>query len=217
MAEKEKAKKKLPFSISSVVVVAVFAFCIVFMFMNLIVQRKHELMYVFGYAYSVVPTESMEPTIMRDDVVLIEHKAYDDIHVDPEDGDIIIYYNPNMGVFIIHRAVGYHEDGSIETKGDNNQVTDTIHVTEELYRGTAKKWGECLGLGKLVNNGRNIIFAVVIFMVCFFFVTEIINVVKTMVKKNDEDVKPNEVDIEKERERLRQEVMKELLEKENKS
>ena len=35
-----------------------------------------------------------------------------------------------------------------------------------------------------------------------------------MIKKNNEDVKKeNEVDIEKERERLRQEVMKELLEK----
>ena len=217
MVEKAKGKKKLPFSVGSIVVVAVFALCIIFMFINIIVQRKHELMYIFGYAYSVVPSESMDPAIKKDDVVLIVNKDYDDIHADPDDGDIIIYYNPDLKIFIIHRAIGHHEDGSLLTKGDNNAQADTIHVTKELYRGTAKKWGECLGLGKLVNNGRNIIFAVVIFIVCFFFTTEIIGVVKSMIKKNDEDGKQNEVDIEKERERLRQEVMIELLEKENKS
>lgn len=210
----EKKKKKFPISIGSFLVILIFFLSFAFMFVNIFVQKQHKLMYIFGYAYSVVPTESMDPTIKKDDVVLISHKSFDEIHVDPDDGDIIIYYNPDFNIFVIHRAVGYHEDGTIMTKGDNNPVTDTIHVNEEMYRGTAKKWGECLGLGKLVNNGRNIIFAIVIFILCYFFISEIIGVIKTMIKKNNEDIKrENEVDIEKERERLRQEVMKELLDK----
>lgn len=207
--------KKFHFNLGSILVVAIFALCILFMVVNLVVQRNHKLMYVFGYAYSVVPTESMEPTIKRDDVVLIGYDEFSDIHADPVDGDIIIYYNKNMNIFVIHRAIGYYEDGSIMTKGDNNSTIDTIHVTEDLYRGTARRYGECLGLGKLVNNGRNIIFAVVIFILCFFMVSEIIGVIKSMIKKNEEKARKElkQEDIEKERERLRQEVMKELMEK----
>ena len=182
-------KKKFKFNLGSALVVAIFALCILFMVVNLVVQRNHKLMYIFGYAYSVVPTESMEPEIMRDDVVLIGKDDFNDIHVDPVDGDIIIYYNENMKIFVIHRAIGYHADGSIMTKGDNNATADTIHVTEELYRGTARRYGECLGLGKLVNNGRNIIFAVVIFIMCFFMTSEIIGVIKSIIKKNNESTK----------------------------
>lgn len=207
-------KKKLPISIGSIVIIGLFALCFLFMFLNIIAQRNNKLMYIFGYSYSVVPTESMEPTINTDDMVLICNKDYEDIYVDPVEGDIIVYYNPDYNIFVIHRAIGYHEDGSLLTKGDNNQTADTTHVTKELYRGTAKKWGECLGLGKLVNNGRNILFAIVILIVCFFFINEIINVIKTMIKKNDDKTKEElAIDVEKEREKLRQEVLKELLEK----
>lgn len=209
-------KKKIKFNFGSFLVILIFALCILFMLVNLVVQRNHKLMYIFGYAYSVVPTESMEPTIKRDDVVLIGRDKFNDIHADPVDGDIIIYYNENMKIFVIHRAIGYHSDGSIQTKGDNNSTPDTIHVTEDLYRGTARRWGECLGLGKLVNNGRNIIFAVVIFIMCFFMVSEIIGVIKSILKKSNDKTKNEltEKQIEEERERLRQEVMKELMEKE---
>ena len=220
MEDKNKTikKKKLHLSIGSLIVIGLFSLTIIFMIVNLVAQRNNKLVYLFGYSYSVVPTESMVPTIKRDDVVLIQKCNYDDIHADPEDGDIIVFYNNELGIFVIHRAIGHFPDGSLIVKGDNNGSADTIHVTKELYRGTAKKWGECLGLGKLVNNGRNIIFAVVIFLLCFFMVSEIINAVKSMLKKTEAKAKENDdIDIEKEKERLRQEVMKELHDMQNKT
>lgn len=212
---KDNKEKKFKLNISSILVIAIFSLCILFMVVNLVVQRNHKLMYIFGYSYSVVPTQSMEPVIERDDVVLIKNKSYGDVHVDPEDGDIIVYYNSELKIFVIHRAIAYFPDGSIQTKGDNNAASDTIHVTEELYRGTASAWGECLGLGKLVNNGRNILFAVVVFALCFFMISEIVDVVKAIINKAKEQAKKDqeltEEEMEKERERLRQEVMKELM------
>ena len=219
MKDKNNAvkEKKHHISIGSLIVIALFAICIVYMGINLVVQRNHKMMFMFGYTYSVVPTESMEPTIMRDDLVLITKGKYEDIHVDPVDGDIIIYYNKDLNIFVIHRAIGYFSDGSIIVKGDNNGTADTVHVTKDIYRGTAKTWGECFGLGKLVNNGRNIIFAVVIFILCFFMVTEIINAVKTMLKKSEKKTREEQAqDIEKERERIRQEIIRELLDKKDK-
>ena len=207
----QNKKKKFHFGVGSIITVSIFALCVLLMVVNLIAMKNNKLVYYFGYSYSVVPTESMEPTIKVDDMVLIENKNYEDIKVG-EDGDIIIYFNENYGIFVIHRAIGYHEDGSILAKGDNNSTSDTIHVTKDLYRGTAVKWGECLGLGRLVNSGRNIIFVVIIFVLCYFMITEIINVFKAMFKKTEEKMKQEQVDVEKERQRIREELLKELNE-----
>lgn len=218
MKNTDENKKKFHFGIGSIVTVAVFSLCILLMVVNLIANKNNKLVYFFGYAYSVVPTESMDPTIKVDDVVLIKNKKYEEIHVDPEDGDIIVYYNPTLKIFVIHRAIGYFGDGSIMAKGDNNANPDTLHITEDIYRGTAYKWGECLGLGRLVNSGRNIIFVVIIFVICYFMITEIISVVKTMIKKSNEKIKQDEtVDFEKERQKLKEEILKELQAQNNKA
>lgn len=207
---KQNKKKKFHFGIGSIITVSIFALCVLLMVVNLIAMKSNKLVYYFGYSYSVVPTESMDPTIKVDDMVLIKNKKYEDIKVGVDDGDIIVYFNSNYGIFVIHRAIGYFDDGSIMTKGDNNATSDTTHVTEDLYRGTAVKWGECLGLGRLVNSGRNIIFVVIIFVLCYFMITEIINVFKAMLKKTEEKMKQDEVDVEKERQRIREELLKEL-------
>ena len=210
MNDPKKNNKKFHFGVGSIITVSVFAVCVLLMVVNLIAMKNNKLVYYFGYSYSVVPTESMEPTIKVDDMVLIKNKNYAEIKVGEEDGDIIVYYNEAYGIFVIHRAIDYYEDGSIMAKGDNNSVSDTTHVTEDLYRGTAIKWGECLGLGRLVNSGRNIIFVVIISVLCYFMITEIINVFKAMLKKTEEKMKQDEVDVEKERQRIREELLKEL-------
>jgi signal peptidase I len=69
----------------------------------------------FGYGLAVVLSNSMAPTLMIDDLVLI-HKT-DNITV----GDIIVYQNGYE--LIIHRVVGY--DGqTVTTQGDANNVAD---------------------------------------------------------------------------------------------
>lgn len=213
----KETNTKKRFNIPSITIIVVFGLLVLFMVINLVSQRNHNLTYLFNYSYAVVPTESMDPTIKVDDMVLIKKGNYEDIHVDPIDGDIIVYYSEEYNIFIIHRAVGYFDDGTIICRGDNNPSSDTVHVDKNLYRGTAVKWGECLGLGKLVNNGRNIVFLIIIFCLCFFLVTEIIDIIKSIIEKDKkkQEEQENIIDIEAEKEKIRQEILKELSEKSN--
>ena len=65
----------------------------------------------------VVPTGSMEPTIMTGSVVFSSLEIGDDI----KEEDIIVFESPNdPEVSIVHRIVE-KEDGEYITKGDNNE------------------------------------------------------------------------------------------------
>jgi len=73
---------------------------------------------------------SMEPTLKIGDLLIIRGglKA-EDIHANPKDGDIIIFYSPNdpNGLPIVHRAIEkIQKDGKwyFVTKGDNNPYDD---------------------------------------------------------------------------------------------
>ena len=73
---------------------------------------------------------SMEPTLKIGDLLIIRGglKA-EDIHASPDDGDIIIFRNPNNpnGLPIVHRAIKkIQKDGKwyFITKGDNNPSDD---------------------------------------------------------------------------------------------
>ena len=72
----------------------------------------------------------MEPTIQTGSVCFIDTKAsYDDV----KKGDIIAYQSA-LGKEVTHRAIAVTSEG-IETKGDNNDVSDGVCVTEENFKG----------------------------------------------------------------------------------
>ena len=73
---------------------------------------------------------SMEPTLKIGDLLIIRGglKA-EDIHADPEDGDIIIFHSPSNpnSLPIVHRAIEkFQKNGKwyFITKGDNNPLDD---------------------------------------------------------------------------------------------
>ena len=79
----------------------------------------------FGYGAAVVLTGSMEPTIMADDLILVqEREGY-------EPGDIVVYQSGS--VLVVHRIVAMDET-TVTTRGDANNTDDTP-VRREMIKG----------------------------------------------------------------------------------
>jgi signal peptidase len=91
-------------------------------------------MLVFGigpYKMIGIETGSMTPALNVGDAVIIS-KNYDVEKI--EEKDIIAYENEN-GVLVIHRVIKENTDGTYITKGDYNNVADTLYVKKEQIKG----------------------------------------------------------------------------------
>lgn len=90
---------------------------------------------VFGYTTRVVISESMEPNIEKNALIIIKLCSIDDIKKD----DIVCF---KYGNDIIHRVIEIKEvDGEkvIHTKGDNNETPDNFEVTKDMVVGKCVK------------------------------------------------------------------------------
>ena len=82
---------------------------------------------------------------------------YEDIQVK----DVISYYKPG-GTLVTHRVIDITEDG-METKGDNNDVSDGISTTSENFHGKTLFSIPYIGyVIKWVQQPQNIAIVVVI-------------------------------------------------------
>jgi len=78
----------------------------------------------------VVLSGSMEPTIHTGSMCFVNtNKNYEEI----KEKDIIAFESAR-GQLVTHRAINITEEG-IETKGDNNDVSDGITTTEKNFKG----------------------------------------------------------------------------------
>lgn len=80
----------------------------------------------------LVVSQSMLPTLMEADLVLIESLTTESI----SSGDIVLIAPPGQGSLIIHRVISV-EDGKIRTKGDNTDTVDPWVLTKEDVKGKA--------------------------------------------------------------------------------
>lgn len=78
---------------------------------------------------TIVVTNSMEPVIMVNGIVDIEHVDFQDIQ--PND---IIRFNSRLGYSVVHRVVAVG-NGYLVTKGDNNDDIDSLLVRPEDVTG----------------------------------------------------------------------------------
>lgn len=99
----------------------------IFTFSN--AAKTGESVFLFGYRPVLVLTGSMEPYMMTNSVCITEKvDSMDDIEV----GDVITFHVNNeegKKILITHRIVSIAEDGFINTKGDNNNVSDDLLLT----------------------------------------------------------------------------------------
>lgn len=88
-----------------------------------------------GYKPYIVKSGSMEPCIETGSLAILNtNYKYEDLKI----GDIIAY-NASIeeDVSVTHRIIGM-DNGLIETKGDNNEVSDGFCVSENNYIGLTK-------------------------------------------------------------------------------
>lgn len=95
------------------------------------------LLLVFGigpYKMIGIKTESMTPAINAGDAVVIDKKCDKD---KLKEEDIIAYEN-DKGILVIHRIIKVNSDGTFITKGDYNNVADTLYVNKDQVQGKVK-------------------------------------------------------------------------------
>lgn len=203
-------KKKNPSKVIGLIIMSVvIIMCICVMIAGAKAVKENKLFTILGYSYSVVVTPSMEDTIMVHDVIIIKTVPFSSL----AEKDIIVYYNSKENKNIVHRIVTINSDGSLITKGDNNSSVDDISVTEDIYLGKVTNHGKFLGLGKLITNGKNAIFVVIIFLFLYMMVCGVLNIIVVYKERELLQQKAQrDKEIDERREKLRLEVLKELEE-----
>ena len=102
---------------------------------------------VLGYRPCFVLSQSMEPTLDTHALVLCKMNT-DEYEI----GDIIVYEHEYEGssILIIHRIIDQYEDGSFQTKGDNNPSEDPWTVNQEQIVG--KMVGVWNGIAPVIDK-----------------------------------------------------------------
>lgn len=80
--------------------------------------RQDSIIKVFGHAFLIVATGSMEPTICSEELIIIKEKD------NYKTGDIVTYIDED-GFMITHRIVEIYSN-SFVTKGDANNIKDEL-------------------------------------------------------------------------------------------
>ena len=191
----------------------IFVISIAVMFIGTRAIQKNEPLFVFGYSFSIIPSDSMigdnEDSLDRWDVAIIKKVDFDIIEV----GDVIVFQGEinNLPVLIIHRVVGPHPDGGLETKGDNNSSVDLNPVTEDNFKAIyTGKITFLKPIAELAANQKNLIFSVLSILLLGMVISEVIHIIKTMKKSQEEKLKSEQ------EEKLREQIYNEVLEEEKK-
>lgn len=193
MAEKEnKSKAKRVFSIiCTVISVLIFAF-VALLIINMIVCRvQNRPVNFFGYSFSVVQTNSMEPEIMTGDLIVFKKVDFSTLDV----GDTIVFKaddnfkdgagNSLEGYTIVHKIMEVTAEGLV-TKGVNNVANDGgLRTADEVYGicvANSAFWGDVFAF-----LGKYGIIIIIFIIAVPIIVTQIIKLVKYSKEKTDED------------------------------
>lgn len=202
--------------------IAVSAICIIIAILtiallgvNLSALKKSKPVSVLGYSFSYVPTESMEPTIMKKDVIVFRKVKYESLKVN----DIIIYksqYGETDGMLIVHRIIEITDEGLV-MKGDNNPGIDVEVVNKDMFVGKYIRVVNGLSFNKLFSN-KNIIFGLLVIILSGLAVLEVVNIIFTYQKEKLASVnaKSKQEVLDEMRKELLEEIKKEQKEKSTK-
>ena len=83
---------------------------------------------VLGFKPVIIMSGSMEPAIYTNSIAIVRKTK----NIEP--GDIIMYYKSNNET-VIHRYIEDNNDGTIITKGDNNDIKDSLPVCKDKVFG----------------------------------------------------------------------------------
>lgn len=214
-----KLIKKIYQWIVSGLIVLFFSLTIYVLVAGTIAMKNKEMISLFGYTYSVVPTDSMEPEIMVGDSVIAKKVDFEDLEIG---NDIIYHYvTDKLDIFIVHRIIR-EENGGFITQGINNNSEDDVLVTEDNYVAKVVWSGKAANIGELVLHNRDLIFlilTIVLLLICVNGVFDILKILEAKKKLEYEESEKEAISsteiTDELREKLRKEVEKELMNQNN--
>ena len=176
--------------------------------------KNGDMMSIFGYTYSVVPTNSMEPEINVGDSVIGHKVKYDSLEI----GDDIIYHlvTDEVDIFVVHRIINYEEGLGFQTKGINNSYVDEGYVTKDNFIARVVWHGNLANIGTIVLEHRGTLFLVLIGILLLISANGVFDIIKTLDEKKkltlEEEKEKEKIDWEN---KLREEVLAELENEKN--
>jgi signal peptidase I len=168
--------------------------------------KNNEVPNIFNRAMLFVVTPSMEDTIMVGDLIFIDTN-FEEL----SEGDIISFRRSDQREMIItHRIVSINGD-LITTKGDNNFISDDWETNFSKDLVVGKYIGKSALLGSVYEvlfvNSINFLFVLIIAIFLLIGIIEMKNIIKLMSQKKAEE-------LEQEKQKLIEEELKRLKEKE---
>ena len=160
----EKSSKRM-FIFEKLVMILLYIIIIPIIIYNLTLMIKSyinptEIPDFFGFKSFVIISESMEPTIMTGDAILVKEVKQEELKVK----DIISFQDGDS--INTHRIVEILEDNGIikyKTKGDNNKKEDKELVTYDKIEGVYQF--RIKGFGKIVEMIKNKMTLVVLLII----------------------------------------------------
>ena len=127
--------------------------------------NKISLINILGYKTYILKTNSMEPTISINDVVITKKVEKDEIKI----GDVITFVQD--GEVITHRITQIDSNGEFTTKGDNNNIEDIFKITYDNIEG--KHILTIPYLGKIVQvlDNKIVFLIITLIILIFMFIT----------------------------------------------
>lgn len=196
-------KKKVFKTISIVLTSLIFILSIYIMVFGAIASKKNELLAIFGYSYSAVPTNSMEgefsDSFSEGSIIITKKVKFNSIKVN----DIVVYKS-SSNVLVVHRVIEKNNDGSLVLKGDNNNSNDSEFVTSSNYQAKVIKSFNFLNLGTKIPTYQLQILLILIVILIIFIIYQVFILIKTF-----QDQKLEKIKLEQE-EKLIEEIKNEL-------
>ena len=164
-------------------VIEVIAIILVYNIILIIASSANKMNFIniFGYKSYIIKTNSMEPTININDVIITRKVERDEIKT----GDVITFMQ--NGEVITHRITQIDVNGEYTTKGDNNNIEDTIKIDYENIEG--KHVLTIPYLGKVVQALDNkIVFLIITLIVLIFMLITIQNQEKRENRREKKEI-----------------------------
>lgn len=186
-----------------------FALTIYILIAGVNAAKNNEMMSIFGYTYSVVPTDSMEPEINVGDSVIGKKESFDNLEI----GDDVIYHYvyEDIDIYVVHRIIRYDEGYGFKTQGINTKQEDPIYVTKDNYISTVVWSGSLANIGEIVLKNRGTLFLVLIAILLLIAGNGVFDIIKILDERKQLRQKEEKEQLEQNYEdELRRQVEAEL-------
>ena len=175
------SKKKI-FSIIGMVLTGIIVALTAYVVISVIVANvQGKDVSLFGYSFGIVQTDSMEPEICINDLIVFCHSNIDEVGV----GENIVFtagseFGVLEGESIVHKVVEIrHEDGRllVFTKGVNRDLPDPNPVTADNFVGECIYHSSALGGFFIFMRNYGVIILIAVIAIPFI-VGQIIKIVR---------------------------------------